>query len=266
MRIATGILAAVTAAGTAACSLPDKTQYAPLGCNGQPLPTTVFDPVTIRGRVINPVTGDAIRGALVEMFRNGGPYFTTSTGSDGTFVKQPRTTGEAADVYIKVSYHGVEDPQDPNLDTYFYPAAPLTDDLDVGDLQILSGGVATSLMNEVQVNLDLTKILLAVTAVDCNDVPQGRAVVSTDPKGAPIRYLTDGPTGPRPSLTATATDPVSGTGFAANVPITDTAKNTSTITISGTMPSTDSSKLLTLRSHAITDIKPGVLVQAEIQP
>jgi hypothetical protein len=266
MRPRAALLAAVTAAGTAACSIPEKQQYPPYDCNQQPLPTTAADPVTIRGSVVNPVTGDAFRGALVEMFRNGTSFLSTPTGADGSFMIHTRTGGTPADVYFKVSQHGGENPEDPNLDTYFYPAAQLTDDLDIGELQILTGGIATNLMNAVQVNLDLTKVLLAITAVDCNDVPQGGATVVADPPGAPIRYVVDGANGPVPDLSMKVTDRQSGTGFAANVPVTDTATNTSTITLSATMPvPTDSSRVLTLRRHSIT-VKPGVLIQAEIQP
>jgi hypothetical protein len=267
LRARRAILAVVTAAGAAGCSIPEKQQYPPFGCNGQPLPTTAPDPITIRGRVVNPVTGDPYPGAMIEVFRNGQPFVPASTRADGTFVIHPRTGGQPLDAFFQVSQHAGENPRDPNLDTYFYPAAPLTDDLDIGDLQILTGGLATNLMTDVQINLDLSKILLAITVVDCNDVPQGGAMVSTDPKGAPVRYVVDSPNGPVPSLTATVTDRQSGTGFAANVPITDTATGTSTITLGASMPlPTDSSHVLTLRGHSITGVKPGVLIQAEIQP
>lgn len=263
MRPLAAILAAVAAAG---CSIPEKQQYPPFGCYQQPLRTMAPDPVMIRGRVVNPVMNMPIPGALIEFFFDGDPVGSVTSGADGSFVSRPRTGGKVFSAYIKVS-HVSENPQDPNLDTYFYPATQLVDDLDIGDVQILTGGQATALMKQVNVDLDLTQVMLAITAVDCNGVPQGGATLSTDPKGAPIRYVVDGKNGPVPDLSATVTDQQAGTGFAANLPITDPTSKTSTIMISATMPSpTNTSTILTLRSHPISGARPGALIQAEIQP
>jgi len=266
MRHVAATLAAVTAAGTAACSIPEKQLYPPFGCNQQQLPTTAQDVITIRGSVVIPSMFNApAGGALIQMYLNGDVIGHVNSRADGSFEIQQRTTNRnPLAVVFKVSHV----PQEDYLDTYFYPSAPLTENLDGVDLQLLTTGQATQSLNMMGVALDLRKILLAITVVDCNHVPQGGATVSAAPLGDPVHYFVDDDQGfPSPSASATVTDQQAGTGFAANVPITDIATNTSSIMINATMPlPTNSSTILTLRGHMITGVVPGALIQADIQP
>jgi hypothetical protein len=271
MRHMAAVIAAVIAASTAACSIPEKQLYPPFGCYKQQLSTTAKDPVTIRGRIVIPAAtvNGALNGALIEMIGGTGPTFSTHTGGDGSFVIQPRTGGTPLDVHFRVSLDS-QDPLNPNLDTYFYPAAPLTDDLDDVEFQILSQNLAKELMSRVNVDLNLQQIMLAITVVDCNDSPQPGATVSTDPEGAPVRYVKDGDNGPVPDVTQPVTDKQTGTAFAANIavmvdPTTNTA--TSAIAINATMPDpTNTSMIMTFPPHSIADAPAKALIQVDIQP
>lgn len=266
MRHIAATIAAVTAAVTAACSIPEKQLYPPFGCYQQPLPDRAQDVIKIRGSVVIPSMFNApASGALIQMYLNGDVIAHVNSRTDGSFEIPQRTNNRAPlAVFFKVSHV----PQEDYLDTYFYPSVPLTEDLDGVDLQLLTTGQATQSLSMMGVDLDLRKILLAITVVDCNHVPQGGATVSAAPVGDPIHYLVDDEQGfPSPSASATVTDQQAGTGFAANVPITNTAANTSDILIGATMPlPTNSSTILTLRGHAITGVVPGAVIQADIQP
>lgn len=271
MRPMAALLAAVVAAGTTACLPPDKQLYPPYYCNGQPLLTTAPDFVNIRGHVLDPGMGIPISGALIEYFLEGSiqPLDHTSSGMDGSFVIRQRTDGKPFPLYFKVSKDS-QDPGAPNLDTYFYPATALTGDLDDVEFQILGQGEATQFMKEYDIDLDLSQIMLAVTVVNCNDVQQPGAMVSTDPEGAPVHYVSGKNGRLMPDPAATVTDRQSGTAFAVNIdgkvdPTTKIA--TIPITIHATMPNpmaTD--EILTLRSNMIKGATAGALIQAEIQP
>lgn len=268
MRAAAALLIAVTAAGTAACSIPEKTQYSPFGCNLQPLPAMAPNPVTIRGTILDPVMNKAgVPDALVEVFVDGGSFLSKKSEPDGSFVLVLTTTPTPHTVYLKVSKDS-GNPGNPFLDTYFYPSTEkLTDDLDGVDIQLLTRGEANQLMGLLVPAPGATPILLAITVVDCNQVPQGGATVSTEPKADAIGYLIDGPGGQAvPDPSAKVTDRQEGTAVAVLVPAPAQAVPSS-LTVSATMPSPkDTSMILTLRSHAIPDPKPGALIQTVIQP
>ncbi len=270
MRPMAALLAAVVAAGTTACLLPDKQLYPPYDCNQKDLPTTAREFITLRGHVFVPGMNDVVPGAVIEMLDDHNVSINNvSSRMDGSFVFPQGTGGLPLDVHFKISFNN-PDPGTPFLDTYFYPAAPFTANRDELDFQMLPVGLAQNFMKRGNVDLNLQQNFLAITVVDCNDAQQPGAKVSTDPAGAPVLYLTDGPAGPTPEPTMMVTDQQTGTAFAANVdgkvnPTTNTA--TVPITIHATMPNPlKTDQILTLRSYQITSAPAGALIQAEIQP
>lgn len=260
-------LAAVTAAATAACTIPEKQQFPPFGCNGQLLPDRPKQQViTIRGSVVFPsLQSLPLSDALIQIYLDGKPIGSVKSQQDGSFVIPQSTDGKPMGLSLKVS-HPPLDPENPLLDTYFFPSAPLTEDLDDVQIEMLTPVLATAIMMRAGVALDLQKILMAITVVDCNDEVQGGAKVSTTPSGAEVHYLVEGAEGiPVPDASVKVTDPGVGTGFAVNIPVP--ASPTDPITIHATMPlPTQISTILTLRDNPIMGAKPGVLIQAEIQP
>lgn len=263
------VLAAVTAASTAACSIPEKQQYPPFGCNGQDLP--VPDPVTIRGAVLDPVMNKAgVPDALVEVFvtdEHGATTLFTSKRSehDGSFVITLRTA-TLRSMYLKVSKDS-GNPANPYLDTYFYPPTALpTDDVDGTEVQLLTSGEANSLAGLLVAPPSTPPILLAITVVDCNQVSQGGATVFTDPKADAIGYLHDMDGQAVPDPTVHVTDRQEGTALGVLVPMPPTAVP-AMLTVRATVPAPfDTSMILNLRSHAILTPKPGTLIQTVIQP
>lgn len=260
-------IAAVTALATVACTIPEKQQFPPFDCNGKLLPDrTKKQTITIRGSVVFPsLQSMPLGGALIEIYKDGQPIGSVMSEKDGSFVIPQNTDGKPFGLSLKVS-HPPLDQDNPLLDTYYFPSASLTEDLDGVEIQMLTPVLATLSMQQVGVTLDLQQVLMAITVVDCNDEARGGAMVTTTPPGAPVHYLKVGNDGiPVPDPDAKATDPLVGTAFAVNIPVP--ASPTDPITIHATMPlPTETSTILTLRDHPILGAKPGVLIQAEIQP
>lgn len=258
------IIAAVTAVVAAACTLPEKQQFPPFDCNGHQLPDRAKQTITISGSVVFPsMQSTPIGDALIEIYKDGQPIGSVMSEKDGSFVIPQNTDGEPFGLSLKVS-HPPMSPENPLLDTYYFPSAPLTEDLRDVQIQMLTPVLATLTMMKERVMLDPQKIAMAITVVDCNDEAHGGATVTTTPPGAPVHYLSVGREGlPEPDPDATVTDPLVGTAFAVNIPVP--ASPTDPITIHATMPS-QTSTILTLRDHQILGVPSNALIQAEIQP
>ncbi|HEX7841988.1 MAG TPA: hypothetical protein VF469_31170 [Kofleriaceae bacterium] len=246
MRIAMVTTAVLACACSIACSIPEK-QLTPLGppyaCLNQPLPTTAKTQVTVTGTLSDPFAGNMVSGAVVEGFQVGipnVPIFMTTSDTSGNFTQRQGTGNVPRDAYLKITKNGY-------LDTYYYPAVPISDDLNV-TVQMFSTMVLGKLAAAAQVNVDPTKALFAVAVIDCNGMPVGGAMVTTDPPGD-VRYF-DAMENPSP--VAVATDSRTGTALVANVPVSNTAINA---TVLG----------MTLHSHRV-DAVPNAIMETEIQP
>jgi hypothetical protein len=231
----------------AACSIPEKRLVLadapgePFACLNQPLPTTANVQVTLSGTVAAPVSGSVLANVSVEGFLAGTPtpIFTATTDATGAFSHDQGTGGVPRDAHLRATLNGY-------LDTYFYPAVPITRDFAAQIQQLTTADVAT-IGNVGQVAIDTAKVNLIISVIDCNGVPVSGAVVTTVPAGT-VRYFAGG----SPSPTAVATDSMTGAALVANVPLSNT-------TISATVDG------MTLRSHNF-DTVAGAIMQTEIQP
>jgi hypothetical protein len=244
MRPGPLITVAVLLASLAACSIPEKQLAAtgpPYACLGQPLPTTASAKLTIGGLVLDPFTGDMIPNAAVEGFLVGttAPIFTTQSDGNGAFSQDQGTGGVPRNAYLKVSPNGY-------LPTYYYPAVPIAQDLQI-DIQMLTSTDVMTIGSVGGVAIDPTKGNFLVVVVDCNGMPISGATVTTVPAGT-VRYFVNF----TPSATAVATDEKTGAALVANVPLSNTTINA---TVGG----------MTLRSHNF-DAVAGAIMLTEIQP
>lgn len=230
----------------AACSIPEKHLVdgagAPFACLGQPPPSTADVKITIAGHVSDPFTGDPVSNGAVEGYLTGTPtpVFTVMTDATGAFSRDQGTGGVPVDGYLKLTANGF-------VDGYFYPGEPIAHDLTEDRLTLLTttdmqavGGIGG-----VQIDLNMAQVIISV--IDCNGNPVPGATVSTT-AGGTVRYFENA----RPSMTAIATDAMTGSALVANVPPTNTRVDAM---VEGMM----------LRSHLI-DARQNALTQAEIQP
>ena len=228
-----------------ACSIPEKhlddAQGSAFACLNQPLPTTANLKIAISGMASDPFTGDTLDTASVQGFLVGvsSAIFTTSTGAQGAFTHDQGTGGFPRDAFLRVSENGY-------LDSYFYPAAPLTHDY-YAQIQALSSSDFTSIGTVAGVTLNPALAQILVVVKDCNGMPIPGATVSSQPEGT-IRYFING----TPTATATSTDARTGVALIANTPVSNTQISS---LVSG----------MVLRSHTI-DTVAGTVMQVEIQP
>jgi hypothetical protein len=237
---------ALTAISAAACSMPTKTLVeadAPVNlppdasagrfaCHNIPTPTTAPPQVTISGKVQAAVTGAAVSGASVELFEAGSSLPPVVVGQDGMFSFQLATAGAPADVHLRVTDNDY-------LTTFYYPAEFVTKDITIF-VQMFTTPIATSVLGDMGVTFDPTKVQFLIGAVDCNEDPLAGATVTTLPSVA-VHYFIDTPN-PTPDKMATVTDTATGAA--------------------------DASMSLTMHSHPPIDAggAQGALVQTEIRP
>ncbi len=265
MRHAAILLTAVMGAGIGACSVPEKQQFPPFDCYQHKPPATAQDPITIQGTVFDPIMNTGpISGATVELFVNGNADSSVTTATDGSFAfPNRRTGGTPFSMYLKASKASAN-PDVPNIDTYYYPPAIITEDLEEIELQFITAGQAMLFASSLvpTITPDQTLILLAVTVTNCNHEPQALATVLTDPPATALQYLMDTPQGPSPGSTM-VTDPQVGTALAVFTP-TQNAPVPS-VTVSATMPSATNA-LLTFPGHSIKIPQAGALIQTDVDP
>jgi hypothetical protein len=240
---AAGLVAILASAS--ACSIPEKylvdAQVAPFSCLGQPLPTMASPRITIAGTLADRVNGTVLANTAIEAFVVGTPtpLFMTASNASGSFTRQQGTGGAPSDVYLHALPSGY-------LETYFYPAVPVSQGLDA-TIQALTASDLVTIGAVAQVAVDTAKVNLVISVVDCNGAPVPGATITTVPAGT-IRYFVDR----APSPTAAVTDATTGAALVANVPASSTL-------ISATVAG------MTLRSHAIDGVA-GTVVQTAIQP
>ncbi len=237
------VMAVVALAAATACSIPEKqlTVNDPFGCLGDPLPTTAATRVTIAGTLADPFNGTVVGNAAVEVFLVGtpSPIVTTTSDAGGKFSQDQGTGGAPRNAFLRVSPNGY-------LPTYYYPAVPITRDVQT-EIQLLTAAGLGTIAMVSGVTLDPSKANFLVTVTDCNGRPLAGATVTTNPAGT-VRYFAEA----TPSPTAVATDAMTGSALVANVPISNT---TVSAMVSG----------MTLRSHTLDSVA-GAIMQTEIQP
>lgn len=240
------LVAGAAIAMSTACSIPEKRLIGvsddPFGCLGGPLPTTAKNPVTIAGTLVDPFNGRPVGNATVEGFLVGttSSIFTTTSDAQGGFSREQGLGGVPRSAFVRGTANGY-------VASYFYPAVPIADDVDLKIQMLTATDLATIAMVAGVGQLDPTRTNLFVSVVDCNGVPVAGATVATTPPGT-VRYFANA----TPSPTSIATDATTGSALIANIPISNTIISA---TVNG----------MTLRSHPFDGVA-GALMQTDIQP
>jgi len=246
----TTLVTAAVLASLTACSIPEKhitdaTERPvgePFGCLGDPPASTAKDPLTIAGTLIDSFHTQPLAGAAVEGFVavSTTPFFTTTSDSTGRFSHSQGVGGVPLAAYVRASSNGY-------LQSYFYPATAIADDVDL-TIQMLSAMDLATIVRIAGIeSLEPGKVNMIVSVVDCNGNPVAGATVTTTPAGT-VRYFAN----TAPSPTSIATDAKTGAALVANIPASNT---TISATVSG----------MTLRNQVLDGVA-GVLMQTEIRP
>jgi hypothetical protein len=252
MRLVRVVMVVATSA-LVACSIPEKTLQGPFDCQGEPLPTTADDLVTVSGDVEHLLAGKTVPNALLQAFLtdlgSASALAHTNSASDGSFSISVPTFGKPHSGYLEVTNTGF-------LTTFLFPAVPVAQSLRGERVQMFADGDFGQLQN-LGIMQSESNGLLIVHAIDCNGHELGGAEISIDAKDpttmaaiTPL-YLN---ANIEPAPGATSTDPTTGTAIFANVP-------TGSVTITAAVPSRQTSLLpntVTITANAIT--------QADIQP
>jgi hypothetical protein len=182
-----------------------------------------------------------VRGALVSAFRSGDTttLATSTTNTPGAYSLSITTGGAPVNGYVRVtdsSHH---------LDTYAYPAVPLSSDA-VDNVLMVSSSEFSTLAAAAGITPVAGDGFIAVVVKNCAGTPIDGATVSSTPVGE-IRYNAGG----FPSSAATSTDST-GVAYIANV----AAGN---VTVKATASGH------TLRQHVV-DARANAITLTEIQP
>ncbi len=233
---------ALIAVTLAACSSGSSGPAAGFECLGQALPTTAPALVNVTGRVTaNVLSPTPVRGALVSAFRSGDTttLATTTTNTPGAYGLSITTGGAPVNGYLRVtdsSHH---------LDTYAYPAVPLSRDA-VDNVLMVSSSEFSTLAAAAGITPVAGDGFIAVVVKNCAGTPVTSATVTSSPAGT-VRYNAGG----FPSSTATSTDST-GVAYIANV----TAGN---VTVQATASG------YTLRQHVV-NARANAITLTEIAP
>lgn len=126
------------------------------------------------------------------------PLATGTTDANGSFTLTIDTHGVAVDGYLKSTMAGM-------VDTYWYPAGPLTADYADAGLNMIAPGTLDLLANTLcRANQDTAMGVIALEVADGSRTPIQGATVTSDP-AAPV-YCYDSGAFPNASATATDTD------------------------------------------------------------
>jgi len=189
---------ALVLAAVAACSFPTKhpgvadgptADASPLGCVGQPFPTTAPAQIRISGQALDFGTG--VPGAnlgVSGILETGGAVFTTTTDAAGNFSAVVDTGGQALAAHVATT-----------LGTYvpslFYPAHPF--DADVAQLPL----PMLTAMELPQVGNPADTALVELVLGDCLGKSLAGCTLAIHPAPQLVEYTTDGK--PNPAATAT---------------------------------------------------------------
>jgi len=217
-----------------ACTYPEKELLGPLTCFGEPAPTTADPVVKITGTTTDPQDLTALPGVAVALQdATMGTIATTISDANGRFSITLNTNGTpVTNVNLLASAIG-------RINTYYFPARPLTHDLEITPgLQVISSSES-----------GLLAAGAGFTFTDCIGGPQNGlsgATLASSPSGS-VRYFM----GIQPSIPATATD-AGGVALMANLP---PGKVTLTATVGA----------LTLPARTVTAVADAFTL-TEIQP
>jgi hypothetical protein len=180
--------------------------------------------IAISGTASQRSTNDSIpvEGVTVVAFANtdeSTPLAMTTTDADGNYTLTIDTHGVAVEGYLKATMSGM-------VDTYWYPAGPITTNYADAGLNMLAPGTLDLLANTLcRGNQDTAMGVIALEVADASRTPIQGATVESDP--AATSYCYD--SGAFPNATATATDP-DGIAYLFNLTgdVTVTASSTGT--------------------------------------
>jgi hypothetical protein len=227
----------------AACMYPEKEFDGPYSCLGAPPPTSADMLVTLQGLIVNPSDLMPLAGVSVtlqdrNMSTISGP---STTDASGGFRFSLNTNGTPVDgVYLNAAASG-------RVTTYYAPARPVTEDLQIGGFAVLSTMQSQSLaLGALGMPFATGSGAVLLTINDCNNKPLDGATLTSAPAGQ-IRYFQ----GIQPSMTATATD-AGGVAMVANLPPGDV---TLTATVDGMRLPSRSFKVVS-NAFVVTIIKP----------
>jgi hypothetical protein len=140
-----------------------------------------------------------VEGATVAAYASADettPLATGTTDASGNFTLTIDTHGVAVDGYLKSTMAGM-------VDTYWYPAGPLTADYADAGLNMLAPGTLDLLANTLcRADQDLAKGVIALEVADASRTPIQGATVTSDPAASVYCY----DSGDFPNATATVTD------------------------------------------------------------
>jgi hypothetical protein len=227
-----------------ACSFPEKELVdagTPFGCFNAPNPTTADNPSVMSGIVIDGPTRMGIPDASIAGRLSGSTVdiFVARSGADGTFRQSQNTNGSPVDISLAVTANGY-------FDTYYYPPTKLTQDVDFGDVAMISPMVQNAIAQMAQITIDPMKGQILLRTTDCLGKNLAGATVATNPPGTVVYFA-----GLQPNPAATSTD-TDGNVLIANVP-------EGTVMLSGMVNG------MALRAHSM-QVKKGSYVATALQP
>jgi hypothetical protein len=159
--------------------------------------------IAISGTASQRSTSDTIpvEGATVAAYSSSDestPIAMATTDASGNFTLTIDTHGVAVDGYLKATMTGM-------VDTYWYPAGPLTSDYPDAGLNMLAPGTLDLLANTLcRGNQDAAMGVIALEVADASRTPIQGATVMSDP--AATSYCYDSGAFPSPTATVTDTD------------------------------------------------------------
>jgi hypothetical protein len=242
MHRALPLTSVFVAAGLAACGSSSTGVPAGFECLGQALPTTAPALVNVSGMVTaNVLSPTPVAHAFVYGFRPGDTTHLAgdTTNTPGQYSLAILSGGTPVDGYLSVSDSGH------HIDTYAYPAVPLSADITDNVLM-----VSSSEFGILAASAGITPVagdgFIGVVVRNCQGTPVTGATVTSVPAGT-VRYNAGG--APSASATVTAAD---GVAYIANV----AAGN---VTVQASVGG------LTLRQHVV-NARANTITLTEIQP
>ncbi len=201
--------------------------------------TVVPTMITISGTASSRGLGGTtpVDGAMIAAFASSdeaNPVATATTDAQGNFSLTITTSGAALDGFLKATKSGMKT-------SYLYPPAPVSADLAMVPMNMLTTGNYDTLSTLAQGNQQPTNGLIAMLVLsgpDLTSTPVAGATISSSPASNPYRY--NGGTG-LPSSQSTSTQ-ADGIGYAFNAPV-------GAITVSA-MKTGSTFKPTALKSHA----------------
>jgi hypothetical protein len=178
-------------------------------CAGMPWPATATDPISVTGRVTNPVAMTNVGGAAVEIHKTAGDTVLVmgTAATNGVYAMNVPTGGTAPAIYRKATLAG-------HVDAYtFDPYAPWDGNHSGRDIYSLTTADRATYYTAAGLTPDPAKSTVLVEVLDC--IPFTVYGATIDAPGAErIVYFDDSG---QPSATTTATGAF-GTAVVLNAP------------------------------------------------